>query len=100
MSLSDLWTSFVRTAVPTIVGALLATRIGPFIDVEAATAALTAGFAIIYYAIVRVLEMVGGPAFGWFLGLARQPVYIELPDTGDIAAVPEWDQADADGEPL
>jgi len=94
MTLNDYWTSFVRTTVPIIVGALLASKAGRFIDPAAATEAVTAGFAIIYYALVRGLETLVGPQYGWFLGSPKQPLYVV--DTGDLAAVPEWDRADVD----
>ena len=94
MTLNDYWTSFVRTAVPVIVGALLASKAGPFVAPDAAVEFVTAGFALIYYAAVRGLEMLGKPQAGWFLGAPRQPIY--LPDTGDLAAVPEWDRLPED----
>jgi hypothetical protein len=90
----DWWTSMVRTTVPIIVGALMASKAGPFIDPAAATELVTSVFAIAYYALVRVGETFVTPQFGWFLGVPRQPVYDV--DTGDLAAVPEWDRLDVD----
>ena len=86
MTPSDYVTSFIRTAVPVVVGALLASKAGPFVAPDAAVQFVTAGFALVYYAAVRGLEALGLPQMGWFLGLPRQPVY--LPDTGDLAHVP------------
>lgn len=94
MTLNDYWTSFVRTATPVIVGALLASKVGRFIDPDAAAQAVTAGLAVFYYALIRGLEMLVGPQWGWFLGVPKQPVYDV--DTGDLAAVPEWDRLDVD----
>jgi hypothetical protein len=78
------------------VGALLASRVGPYIDPAAASELVTSVFAIAYYALVRVGETFVTPQLGWFLGVPRQPVY-DL-DTGDLAAVPEWDRLDVDPE--
>lgn len=98
MNFRDWWTSMVRTAVPIIVGGLMASKVGPFLDPTATTELVTSAFAIAYYALVRVGETFLSPQLGWFLGVPKQPVY-DI-DTGDLAAVPEWDQADMDGEAL
>ena len=96
MTPSDYWTSLVRTGVPVIVGALLASKAGPFVAPDAAVEFVTAGFALIYYALIRGLEALGAPQAGWFLGTPKQPIY--LPDTGDLAAVPAWDRLPEDPE--
>lgn len=93
MTLNDYWTSLVRTAVPMIVGALLTSRVGTFIDVAAATEATTALFALLYYGIARSFEMVA-PQAGWLLGIPKVPFYNV--DTGDFAAVPADQQLDSD----
>lgn len=95
MTLNDYFTSFVRTATPVVVGALLASKAGPFIDPDAAAQAVTAGFAVVYYALIRGLEALAGPQWGWFLGVPKQPVYGV--DTGDLAAVPADQRQDVDG---
>lgn len=77
--MSDLAVSFIRTAVPYIVGALvswLATK-GVELD-EAASAGLstflTALFGSVYYLVFRFLEQ-KYPELGRFLGVARKPKY-------------------------
>ena len=96
MNFRDWWTSMVRTTVPIIVGGLLASKVGPFIDPEAATELVTSAFAVAYYAIVRVGETFLSPQVGWFLGVPKQPAY-DI-DTGDLTAVPDWDRLDEDPE--
>lgn len=77
-----LFDSLVRTVVPLIVGAVISFFItrGIPLDPEfetSLTIALTAGFTGIYYIAVRLFETYLSPKFGWLLGLAKQPVYIE-----------------------
>lgn len=84
----DLGSSIVRTFVATAVGtgiAYLARKTGVVFDgptadgvVQAFTAAVIGG----YYALIRLLES-RSKVFGWFLGLAKQPKYV------DPGAVPE-----------
>lgn len=95
MTWNDYYTSFVRTAVPVVVGALIASKAGPFIAPDAAVEFVTAGFALIYYAAVRGLEMLGASQAGWFLGTPRQPMYVAV-DTGDLAVVDESDRLPED----
>lgn len=72
--------SYIRTWIPMAVGALLtwlSTSHNIVVD-EATSAALIAGFSglvsAIYYGVVRILEKVH-PAFGYFLGVPKQPAY-------------------------
>lgn len=71
--LASLW----RTAVPVIVGTLVAwlAHAGLHVDSAAATAWLTAAFTGVYYALFRLAEQRLGVGWGWFLGLARPPAY-------------------------
>ncbi|MFH9731926.1 hypothetical protein [Streptomyces sp. NPDC017260] len=77
MTVYDVLVSLWRTAVPVIVGwvAALLARIYIDVDEQALSQALVAGFAVVYYGLFRLLEAKVSPAFGWFLGLARPPVY-------------------------
>lgn len=76
----DLGSSLVRTIVATAVGtgvAYLAKNAHIVID-EGTSAGLVQAFTAtvigVYYLVVRTLET-KVPAFGWFLGLAKAPVY-------------------------
>ncbi len=78
----DLGSSIVRTFVAVGVGtaiSYLARKTGVIFDgptadgvVQAFTAAVIGG----YYALVRLLES-KSKVFGWFLGLAKQPKYVD-----------------------
>lgn len=77
--MSDLITSYVRTAVPILVGALAAwlAQKGFTVPEELVTATsglLTALFALAYYAIVRKLEQ-KWPKLGVLLGVPASPTY-------------------------
>lgn len=82
MTLYDTLASLWRTAVPIIVGTVVAwlAHAGLNVDSAAATAWLTAGFSGAYYALFRLLEAHVSPRWGWLLGLARPPQY--KPATG------------------
>lgn len=77
MSLYDTLASLWRTAVPLIVGTLVAwlAHAGLHVDSAGATAWLTAAFSGVYYALFRVLEAHVSSKWGWLLGLARPPAY-------------------------
>lgn len=80
-ALSTLWTSFVRTIVPPIVGIVLGWFAGLGIPVDpefesALTAALSLAFTAAYYLVARLLETHVAPRFGWLLGSAKAPVYV------------------------
>jgi hypothetical protein len=77
-AVSALWASIVRTVVPMIVGGLVAWLVGKGIVLDPEfegllTATLTAGFGLVYYAVVRLLETYVTPKLGWLLGLAKAP---------------------------
>ncbi|MGI5136349.1 MULTISPECIES: hypothetical protein [unclassified Streptomyces] len=77
MSVYDVLCGLWRTAVPLIVGwvvALLA-HVYVHVDEAALSQALVAFFSLAYYSLFRVLEAKVNPTFGWFLGLARPPMY-------------------------
>lgn len=81
-SVGDLGASLVRTFVATALGTVIAYLArrwhiafdGPTADgvVQAFTAAVIG----VYYALVRFLES-KWRGFGWLLGLARQPKYVD-----------------------
>lgn len=80
-----LFISTMRTAVPLIAGWLLTLAAGAGLDFDstAATGAVTAVLALVYYLAFRLLELLGqranGTALqnlaGLFLGWARPPAY-------------------------
>lgn len=74
----DLAPSFIRTAVPLIVGPLIA-RYG--FDVQDPTTAtvIAAVAAWFYYVLVRVCEL-KAPTLGYLLGIAKQPTYASPPE--------------------
>lgn len=74
--------SLVRTAVPLIVGLVVAgfTKLGVPVDDESVALVVnglvSAGVAAGYYLVARVLEVVASSKFGWLLGYAKAPVYV------------------------
>lgn len=71
--------ALIRTAVPGLVGAVIAWLTARGVDVPAGTrdwavAALTFVFLLIYYAIVHALEL-KFPQVGVLLGIPKRPVY-------------------------
>lgn len=82
MTVFDVLASLWRTAVPVIVGCVGAILAHVYIDIDQQALAqwLVAVFAIVYHGLFRLLESKVSPSFGWFLGLARPPVY---PNTHD-----------------
>jgi hypothetical protein len=77
MTAYDVLVSLWRQAVPAIVGwvAALLARIYIDVDEQALSQALVVIFGLAYYGLFRLLEAKVNPSFGWFLGLARPPVY-------------------------
>jgi hypothetical protein len=73
--------SVIRTAVPLIVGILLALPVSKRLGLtsEEVTPAVAGALALAYYVIVRVLEIRRAKGWGWLLGQASAPVY---PDSG------------------
>lgn len=79
--MSDQITSYIRTTVPIVVGALVAWLAAKGINVPAdlvapTTALITALAGTLYYVIVRKLET-KWPKLGLLLGVAKVPVYKE-----------------------
>ena len=77
----NLWTSIRRTVIPTVVGAIMATAAGPFLDEVLVTEAVVALFAAVYYTAARLLEEAG---FAWasvLLGGGTPPHYEQDTDT-------------------
>ncbi|WP_411087742.1 hypothetical protein [Streptomyces sp. 061-3] len=77
MTVYDWVVSLWRTVVPTIVGfaATALAHIYIAVDQQALATALMAGFITVYYGLFRFLEARVSRKFGWFLGLAKPPVY-------------------------
>lgn len=78
----DTGASIVRTFVATAVGtaiAYLARKWGVVFDgptADGVVQAFTAAVIGVYYVVVRLLEK-KWKGFGWFLGLAKQPKYVD-----------------------
>ncbi len=78
----DLGSSLLRTWVTLIVGAFvtwLARRLHIVLDADSSQAlviGMTAVFSGAYYTLMRPLES-KFKVFGWFLGLAKQPKYVD-----------------------
>lgn len=80
MQASNIFTSFIRTVVPTIVGAVLAFLASKGIELDATAAAnltgfLTALFTALYYLVARIIEAKWPGAGKYLLGSAKQPDY-------------------------
>jgi hypothetical protein len=77
--------AIVRTVVPIIVGTVISWLLSRGFDLtqyqNAVNAWLIPVVAGLYYALFKWLES-RWPFFGWFLGLAKQPLYVD-PKTGD-----------------
>lgn len=82
--MNDLVVSWIRTAVPVAVGAVLAwlaSVAGVVVSPNASaglTAGITAVLAAVYYALVRLAEK-RWPWVGVLLGAMRQPTYTAPP---------------------
>lgn len=72
-----LGTSVIRTAVPLIVGIILALPISKSLGLtdEDVTPAVAGVLTLIYYIVVRLLETRRGKGWGALLGRASPPVY-------------------------
>lgn len=73
---TDMLDSLKRTLIPIVVGAVMASVVGPFVDESALRDLLSALIAGSYYTVMRVLE-VRWPQVGILLGAARQPRYAD-----------------------
>lgn len=76
---NGLFTSFVRTVVPLIVGSLVAfaATAGVELPGEALAEVLTVVISSAYYLFFRWLETKGVTWAGFFLGSRKQPEYVE-----------------------
>lgn len=89
----DLGSSIVRTFVATAVGTALAyfaRKTGIVFDgptADGVVQAFTASAIGAYYLLVRLLES-KSRVFGWFLGLAKQPKYVN-PEAPEVQAARE-----------
>lgn len=80
-----LFISVMRTAVPLVAGWLISLAVwaGVEVDSQAVIGAVTLALALAYYALFRLLELLGTKArgtvlqklAGFFLGWARPPAY-------------------------
>lgn len=75
----DVLASLIRTAVPVVVGWVIAWLATRWLDLTAYSNAINAWLVPVciagYYTLVRLLEA-KFPAFGWLLGLKAQPKYV------------------------
>lgn len=74
--------SVIRTFVPIIVGAVLSWFVTAEIPLDpefeiALTVAVTALLTALYYVAVRLFETYVSPKFGWLLGMAKAPEYLD-----------------------
>lgn len=76
-AVTSIGTSVVRTIVPAAVGTVVAAAASAGFDLDPGTIqnALALVVTTAYYAVVRTLETRLGPAYGWLLGVAKQPTY-------------------------
>lgn len=77
----DLKPSFIRTAIPFIVGFLGSwlTRQGLNINDDLLAAALVPAFGYVYYVLARFGEVFVSPKWGYVLGVKKAPVYAVPP---------------------
>lgn len=79
VGVSNLWASFRRTAIPTLVGAIVTTLLAVWFHVDAATQSLliAIGIAVIeaaYYGLARAL-ITRWSGLAWMLGTDAPPTY-------------------------
>lgn len=102
---STLLPSLIRTGVPLLVGWLLSLPVVPAIlgalgagdsqeQRRLLAQAVTLLITFAYYAAVRLLEKYVSPKFGWALGLASEPVYVDSNADGayDVSTLPTESQ--------
>ena len=82
ISMKALFDSIVRTVVPYLVGLTLSWLATTGLELDSEfksnlTAVLTAALGTLYFIVVRALETYVAPKFGWLLGLAKAPVYVQ-----------------------
>lgn len=75
--MADLMPSLIRTLIPIIVGPLVA-RFGLDVTDPDNLALVSAVLSWGFYVLVRVVET-RWPAFGYLLGIAKQPAYSAAP---------------------
>ena len=76
--LRNLGPSIIRTVTPWVVGVVVTLLARWGIDWTPSPEALVIVTGLVgaaYYALVRILETRGRQAWGWLLGLPKQPVY-------------------------
>lgn len=78
---NNLVTSLIRTIVPALAGWLIGwgAQRGLAIEATQLTYILNIAAMALYYGTARVLEERVRPWFGWLLGRAKQPVYVNPP---------------------
>jgi hypothetical protein len=80
MNLSNNIVSLIRTYTPALIGLVAGWAVAKGLPVStsaevALTPVLSGAFIAVYYAGARYLES-RWPAFGWLLGVAKQPTYV------------------------
>lgn len=75
--MADLMPSLIRTLVPIVVGPLVA-RFGLDVNDPDNLALVSAVISYLFYVLVRLVET-RYPAFGYLLGIAKQPAYSPEP---------------------
>lgn len=83
--------SALRTFVPLIVGFLIGLPVVKWLGLtdEQVTSAVTVVIVAVYWTAGRILERVH-PSWGWLLGYASQPVYVQ-PAASGMTPTPESD---------
>jgi hypothetical protein len=75
MTLANLAKSFARTAIPYVVGVVIALALRAGLDLNGYAPEITVAVGSLYYALVRLAEEHLSPQFGWLLGVAGKPDY-------------------------
>jgi hypothetical protein len=93
--------ALIRTFVPAVVGTVIAFFVGRGIEIDPATQeTLTTGVVslsiAVYYGAITALERKVDPRFGWLLGFAKAPAYVNAVDEQAIA---NEDPRDYEGYP-
>lgn len=87
---AGLLTSIIRTVVPLVLAPLLTWAAKAGLDVDSTAIATLIGtvLTVIYYAVVRSLETIVKPAWGWLLGVAKVPAYPQAVNTTAVEVPP------------
>jgi hypothetical protein len=77
----NLFVSFLRTGIPSLVGWLVSLAAAHGLDLDEGVLAggVTPIATVTYYGMFRLAEQHLSPKFGWLLGYARPPAYESAP---------------------